>query len=80
MPWNGSSLGLNRQDLAAFVIAAGGADPMRDIRSRALGTSAELRDGHDAIVSAAHALAASGRFSLWDTHIIVLLNLQFQFV
>src|SRR4051812_36164007 len=68
VPWNGSSLGLNCHDLPAFVIAAGGADPMRDIWSRTLGTGAELRHGHDAVVSSAHALAASGRFSLWDTH------------
>jgi len=41
---------------------------MRHIGSGTLRTGAELRHGHYAIVSAAHALTAFRRFSLGDTH------------
>jgi hypothetical protein len=37
-----SSAGRHRDDLAALVIAAGRADTVRDIGSRALGASAQL--------------------------------------
>lgn len=56
------------QDLSAFVIAAGRTNTVRHIGCRALRASAKLRQSHYAVVRAAHALAASGRFSLRNTH------------
>lgn len=55
---SGSGSSSDGEDLAAFVVTAGGADPVRNVRGGALRTGAELRHGHDAIVSAAHALTA----------------------
>src|SRR5439155_453920 len=44
------------------------ADPVGHVRGRALRTRAELRQGQHAVVRAAHALTAFGRFAFGDTH------------
>src|SRR5205814_584829 len=41
-------------DLASFIKAASGADPVRDVRGGTLRAGAELREFEHAIVSAAH--------------------------
>src|SRR2546423_10499978 len=69
-----SGQGLDGHHLAALVVATGGTDPMRNIRSRALRAGAQLRQFEHAIVCPAHALAASGGFSLGYTHKFAFYN------
>jgi hypothetical protein len=66
--------GCDAQNLASFVVAASRANPVGDIRRGALGAGAQLGHGHDAVVSAAHALTASRRFSFRDTHKLLMLS------
>ena len=63
-----SAPGCHADDLSAFIKPARGADPMWDVGSIALRAPAQLREGHDTVVSAAHALPAPGRFSFRNTH------------
>jgi len=58
LPETTSALDINRDDLAAIVKPAGRANPVRDVRGGALGAGAQLRQLEDAVVSAAHPLAA----------------------
>ena len=74
-----SGSGGDGDDLAPLVVAAGGANPVRHVRGRALRTGAELRQGQHAVIRAAHALAAFRWFSLGNTHKLIL-KLKFQFV
>src|SRR5438105_2087143 len=67
-PTERSSPGCDGEDLAPLVVPAGRANPVRHVRRRALRASAQLRNGHHAVVRAAHSLTASGRFSFRDTH------------
>ena len=46
-------------DLAPFIIAAGGANPVWHVRGRALRTRTKLRQSQHAVIRAAHALTAS---------------------
>jgi hypothetical protein len=61
-------------DLAAIIKPASGADPVRDEGRRALGTSAQLRQGQGAVIGSAHALAAVGRLSFRNTHSFLILE------
>ena len=71
--------GSDGDHLASLVITAGRADPVGHIGCRALRAGAELRQRQHAVVSAAHALAALRRFSLWNAHKFRFL-LKFQFI
>jgi hypothetical protein len=63
-----SSAGRDTQYLTAFIIAAGGANPMRHIRRGALRADTQLRQLQHAVVSTAHALPAVRWFAFWNTH------------
>jgi hypothetical protein len=63
-----SGSGCNCQHLTPFVIATRGTHAVRHIRRVTLGALAQLRKLQNAVVGAAHALAAVGRFSLGNTH------------
>src|ERR1043166_1136859 len=69
-----SRAGRHRNNLTALVIAAGGADPVRHVRGRALRAGAQLWQGKHAVVRAAHALTTSRRFAFGDTHRSSVLN------
>jgi len=56
--FEGSGCCFDGNDLPAFIKTASGADPVRDIRSRALRAGAELRHLHGAIVGSTHPLTA----------------------
>src|SRR5207247_1814098 len=64
----GSAADGHGHDLPALVIPASRTYPVWDIRSGTLRAGAELWQGHHAVVSPAHTLAALGRFTLGDTH------------
>jgi hypothetical protein len=72
--------GSDRDNLASFVEAAGRANPVRDIRSRALRAGAELRKFEHAVVSPPHPHAAFRRFSFRNAHKFASSMSQFQFV
>ena len=55
-------------DLASFVKAAGGANPVRDIRSSTLRAGAQLRKFQHAIICPPHSLPALRWFTLGYTH------------
>src|SRR6202789_412837 len=65
---NGSSSGGDRDHLAALVKSARGTHPMGNVRSRTLGTGAQLGQGQDTVISPALAHAASRWFAFRDTH------------
>src|ERR1051326_2071277 len=69
-----SRAGRHRNNLTALVIAAGGADPVRHVRGRALRAGAQLWQGKHAVVRAARALTTSRRFAFGDTHRSSVLN------
>ncbi len=76
-PRGGLSAGRDGQDLAAFIVTASRTDPVRHVGRRALGTGTQLGQPKRAVVGAAHALAALGRFAFRDTHKSIVLKLQF---
>src|ERR1044071_7945714 len=55
-------------DLASFVKAAGGANPVRDIRSSTLRAGAQLRKFQHAIICPPHSLPDLRWFALGYTH------------
>jgi hypothetical protein len=56
------------EDLTSLVVAAGRANPVRNVRGGALRTGAELGQFEHAIVGAAHSLTAFGRLAFGYTH------------
>ena len=54
-----SGSGGHGDNLAPFVVAAGGANPVGHVRGRTLRTLAELRQGEHAVIRATHALTTS---------------------
>src|SRR5882672_509757 len=68
----------DRNDLAPFVEPARRTDPVRHIRSRALGAGAELRELEHAVVSPPHFHATGRWFSFRNAHKFA--SSQFQFV
>src|SRR5215831_3185195 len=75
-----SAAGRHGHDLASLIIATCRADAVWYVGRGALGASAQLRQAQHAVIRSAHALAASRRLSLGDTHKFDVALLKFQFV
>ena len=66
-PWAAELSAANRQDLATFVVATGGAGGMRGDGASALGALVQLR-GDPAMRGLARAEAHLGGFAFWNSH------------
>src|SRR5438270_581317 len=67
-PAQGLCRSFDRDNVASLIVAAGGADPVRNIGGGTLRAGAQLRQLEHAIVGPPHPLAALGRFTLGYTH------------